>query len=91
MEEKESYRALCIEVEDTGSGMEESEQQKLLWMMQNASIDRLQEKGRVGIVNACLRLKMITDNQVKFALESEKGVGTMVQIRIPLEGNVEIC
>jgi len=74
---------LCIEVEDTGSGMEESEQQKLLDTMRNASIDRLKEKGRVGVVNACLRLKMVTDNQVKFALESEKGVGTMVQIRIP--------
>ena len=28
MEEKESCKALCIEVEDTGTGMEESEQQK---------------------------------------------------------------
>lgn len=71
--------------------MEESEQQKLFWMMQNASIDRLRKKGRVGIVNACLRLKMMTDNQVKFALESEKGVGTIVQIWIPLKGNGEIC
>lgn len=91
MEEKESCKALCIEVEDTGSGMEESEQQKLFWMMQNASIDQLRKKGRVGIVNACLRLKMMTDNQVKFALESEKGVGTIVQIWIPLKGNGEIC
>ena len=76
---------LCIEVEDTGSGMEEDEQQRLLDIMQNASIDRLKEKGRVGMVNACLRLKMMTEHQVKFALESEKGVGTMVQIRIPYE------
>lgn len=33
----------------------------------------------------------MTDNQVKFALESEKGVGTIVQIWIPLKGNGEIC
>lgn len=77
---------LCIEVEDTGNGMEENEHQRLLETMQNASIDRLKEKGRVGMVNACLRLKMMTDNQVKFALESEKGVGTIVQIRIPYSG-----
>ncbi|GFI23971.1 sensor histidine kinase YpdA [Lachnospiraceae bacterium] len=76
---------LCIEVEDTGNGMEENEHQKLLDLMRDASIDRLKEKGRVGIINACLRLKMVTDNQVKFALESEKGVGTMVQIRIPYD------
>lgn len=76
-------RELCIEIEDTGSGMDEDEHHKLLDTMQNASIDRLKEKGRVGMVNACLRLKMVTENQVKFALESEKGVGTMVQIRIP--------
>lgn len=74
---------LCIEVEDTGNGMEENECQRLLSLMRDASIDRLKEKGRVGIINASLRLKMVTDNQVKFALESEKGVGTMVQIRIP--------
>ncbi|MDE6622767.1 MAG: histidine kinase, partial [Lachnospiraceae bacterium] len=76
---------LCIEVEDTGNGMEEDEHQRLLEQMRDASIDRLKEKGRVGIINACLRLKMVTDNQVKFALESEKGVGTMVQIRIPYD------
>ncbi len=76
---------MFIEVEDTGNGMEENEHQKLLDLMRDASIDRLKEKGRVGIINACLRLKMVTDNQVKFALESEKGVGTMVQIRIPYD------
>ena len=76
---------LCIEVEDTGNGMEESEHQRLLDLMRGASIDRLKEKGRVGILNACLRLKMVTDNQVKFALESEKGVGTMIQIRMPYD------
>lgn len=76
-------RELCIEIEDTGSGMEEDEQQRLLDTMQNASIERLREKGRVGMVNACLRLKMVTENRARFVLESEKGVGTMVQIRIP--------
>ena len=70
-------------MEDTGGGMDERERQEMLELMKNASIDRLKGKGRVGIVNACLRLKMVTDNRVEFALESEKGVGTIVQIRIP--------
>lgn len=81
----EKGKELCIEIEDTGNGMEEDECQRLLDAIQNASIDRLREKGRVGVINVCLRLKMVTDNQVKFALESEKGVGTLVQIRIPYE------
>ncbi len=86
MEEmEEAGGILCMEVEDTGCGMEEEERQKILGLMQNASIDRLKEKGRVGIVNACLRLKMVTGGRAGFALESEKGVGTMVQIRIPFE------
>lgn len=82
-------KELCIEIEDTGNGMGEDEHWRFLDTMQNASIDRLKEKGRVGMVNACLRLKMMTENRVKFALESEKGVGTMVQIRIPYEGENE--
>ena len=81
----EKGKELCIEIEDTGSGMEADECQKLLDAIQNASIDRLKEKGRVGVINVCLRLKMVTENQVKFALESEKGVGTLVQVRIPYE------
>lgn len=75
---------LCIEVEDTGRGMEEDAMEELHKKMTDANIELLKKKGRVGIVNACLRLKMITNNHVTFGLESEKGVGTMVQIRIPV-------
>jgi len=75
---------LCIEVEDTGDGLGEEELAEIRERMQQASIEKLKEKGRVGMLNACLRLKMITENTVQFVIESEKGVGTMVQIRIPL-------
>lgn len=75
---------MCIEVEDTGCGMEEDAMEELHKKMTDANIELLKKKGRVGIVNACLRLKMITSNHVTFGLESEKGVGTMVQIRIPV-------
>ena len=53
--------------------------------MCNASIEKLREKGRVGIINACLRLKMITDNKVCFHIESEVGIGTTIQIRMPID------
>ena len=43
----------------------------------------LKSKGRVGIVNACLRLKIITNDEVYFELESEEGIGTLIQIQIP--------
>jgi len=54
-------------------------------VMVNADISLLKEKAHVGIINACLRLKIMTNDQVIFDIESEKGVGTMVSIRIPLK------
>lgn len=76
---------LVIEVEDTGDGIDEDTLTEILDRMQNASIERLKEKGRVGIVNACLRLKMMTEDNVRFSIDSEKGVGTLIQIRIPAD------
>ena len=78
-------KELCIEVEDTGDGMSEELLADIQDKMQNASIKRLKEKGRVGIMNACLRLKMLTEDTVTLSIESEQAVGTMIQIRIPLE------
>lgn len=75
---------LCIEVEDTGGGLDEEQLAKIRERIQEASIEKLKEKGRVGMLNACLRLKMMTENTVQFVIESEKGAGTIVQIQIPL-------
>ena len=80
-----------IEVEDTGEGLVEEEIQSLQTKMQDASLAMLKEKGRVGIVNACLRLKMMTNNQVEFAVDSEVGVGTTIQIKLPLKVEEERC
>ncbi len=76
---------ICIEVEDTGKGMTEDTVKEIEDRMKNANIERLKEKGRVGILNACLRLKMATDDKVIFSIESEQGVGTIIQIRIPMD------
>ena len=53
--------------------------------MEDANIEMLREKGRVGVINACLRLKMQTQGNIRFSLESEKGVGTMVVISAPVK------
>ena len=73
---------LCIEIEDTGSGMEEEAVQKMNESMQNCAIDDVKENQHIGIINACLRLKMISEGNVSFFLESEPGVGTFMTIRV---------
>ena len=75
---------LCMETEDTGMGMSQPEMEELQSRMQNASIEMIRAKGRIGIVNACLRLKMISDNSASFTVDGEEGVGMTVTVRIPL-------
>lgn len=85
---------MYIETEDTGKGMDEISMEQLLWKMRNASIQLLQGKERAGIINACLRLKMETNNEVVFELDGEEGLGLIVQIKIPckyLKPEVAVC
>ena len=72
-----------MEIEDTGGGMSDEEVSDLSENINNVSIDMIKGKKNVGILNACLRIKMHTDNQVKFFIESEVGVGVSVTIRVP--------
>lgn len=81
---KENDR-LVIEVEDTGCGMSEEKCRQYVEEMSNVKIEMLKEKGHVGILNAALRLKLAAGNQVRFEMNSEIGVGTMVVIGIPLD------
>ena len=76
---------MTLEIEDTGNGMEEEEEKNLLRRMRFANIEMLKEKGRVGIVNACLRLKMMSEDEAVFDLDSEPGTGTLVQIMVPVK------
>lgn len=76
---------LYLEIEDTGKGMDEEAMERLSWKMNHASIQLLQEKERVGVINACLRLKMKTDGEVSFDLDGEEGAGLTVQIKISLK------
>lgn len=76
---------LCIEVEDTGYGMDESQVENISNRMRNAKIDMLKEKDHIGIVNVCLRIRMMTEDMAQFFVESEEGIGTVIIIRIPLK------
>lgn len=73
-----------MEVEDTGGGMDEDEITDLNVRMNQVVIEDIKHKKNVGVLNACLRLKMATQNQVSFEMEGEKGIGTFLVIRIPL-------
>ncbi len=76
---------LVIEIEDTGEGIGDEDAANLRKKMEEASIDELKAGGRIGIVNACLRLKIATEGNVRFMIESEKGIGTTVTVTIPRE------
>ena len=76
---------LIIEVEDTGDGMDEADANLLQHNMNEVTIDTIKKAKHVGILNACLRIKMMFKDQVKFAIESEKGIGMSVIITIPAE------
>jgi len=73
---------LCIEIEDTGGGMEEDAVEKMNRSMRECTIEDIKENAHVGIINACLRLKMISRGNVEFIMESEKGVGTFMTIKV---------
>ena len=74
---------LCIEVEDTGEGMTEKKLNSMWRKMENASIELLENEKGVGIINACLRLKMMSHDKVRFELSGEEGTGVTVLIRLP--------
>lgn len=81
--QKEEY--LCLEIEDTGAGMEDEEVEKLMKTMQHGTMETLMNGEHVGIGNACLRLRMQTDGETEFYMESEPEVGTFTMIRIPVK------
>ena len=78
-------KQLIIEVEDTGDGMDDAAVEALQDRINNVNIEMVREAKHVGILNACLRIKMMFKEQAKFTVESEKGIGMSVIIKIPTE------
>lgn len=81
---------LIMEIEDTGRGMADEDVEYLSDRMNNCTIDDIKDGTHVGMLNACLRLKMYTKDEAVFEIESEKEVGTYITISVPvrrLKGN----
>ncbi len=78
--------SLVVEIEDTSNGINEDERVKLEREMNEVNIEMLQNSKSVGILNAALRLRMMTDNVVHFRVTSEPGSGMMITIELPLRG-----
>ena len=76
---------LIMEIEDTGSGMSDEEVLKLNESMNKAVIEDLKKKDHIGVINACIRLKIYTGERATFEMESEEGVGTFTVIKVPIE------
>lgn len=75
---------LILEVEDTGIGMNSEDAAKLQETMQNSTFADLQSSRHIGILNACMRLKMIAGSDVEFVFESEENIGTYIKINMPI-------
>jgi two-component system sensor histidine kinase YesM len=69
-----------IEIEDTGAGMPEELAVELEKRMNSVNMEMLKEGRSIGILNACLRLKLSISQDVRFTITSEPEVGTTVTI-----------
>ncbi len=76
---------LELEIEDTGEGVNEETAEAINRQLREVSIENIKGRKHVGMMNACLRLKLLTKGRAKYYLESEEGVGTVVHISIPIE------
>ncbi|MBP5732799.1 MAG: sensor histidine kinase, partial [Lachnospiraceae bacterium] len=86
---KKADGALNIEIEDTGVGMNIVVIKDITEKAKTATIESMRGKSHVGIMNAFLRLKLLTGDKAEFAIESERGVGTVIRLIIPLEERIE--
>ena len=75
---------LVMEIEDTGSGMSDEDVAYLNKRMNNCTIDDIKDGSHVGMLNACLRLRMSTGWAARFEIESEMEVGTYITISVPV-------
>lgn len=75
---------MIMEIEDTGQGMPDEDVEYLNERMNNCTLEDIKSGSHVGMLNACLRLKMSTDDSAHFEIESEKEVGTFITITVPI-------
>ena len=78
-------KAVTIEVEDTGMGMDEETIADIRSRAKDISIQNIKGSSHIGIMNALLRVKLVTDGKAVFEIDSEPGVGTQIRHVIPHE------
>lgn len=76
---------LILEVEDTGAGMDTASAERLQKRMNECTFADLKRNKHIGILNACLRTKLIAGDDVEFVFESEEKIGTYIKITMPLK------
>lgn len=76
---------LILEVEDTGAGMDSASAERLQKRMRECDFADLKKNKHIGILNACLRTKLIAGDDVDFIFESEEKIGTYIKITMPLK------
>ena len=73
-----------IEVEDTGNGIDDERLNEIREKAKTINIEDLKSDKHIGIYNALLRLKMTMGDKYRFDIESEEGIGTLIQIIFPM-------
>ena len=76
---------LILEIEDTGAGMDSASAERLQKRMRECTFADLKKNKHIGILNACLRTKLIAGGDVDFLFESEEQIGTYIKITMPLK------
>ena len=77
--------SLKLEIEDTGEGVNEEMQAAINKQLSEVSLENMKGKKHVGMMNACMRLKLLTKGRASYSIESEEGVGTVMHITIPID------
>ena len=75
---------LYIEITDNGIGMKEESLKQLRKRMTLGSVEQLNRKRGIGILNASIRLRHYTDGRAQFEIDSSYETGTQVNLKIPL-------
>lgn len=81
---KKQKDSVTIEIEDTGIGMSEEQAKKLQYCMKNSNIETIENSESIGILNACVRLRMFCGETFDIKIESEEKVGTTIVIKVPI-------
>ncbi len=84
---------LLITISDDGAGMDDIHLQQLNEKLNNSSLDYIksdsEEKGGIALVNVNKRIQLLFGEEYGICVYSTKGVGTDVEITLPLLTNIQ--